>query len=72
VEVCTKFGRDWFGGSCVKEGHRYKQSVLHIKIGCKPMLKHNLFSANYVFTLSKSAKYKMQLFYVLSVAIAYL
>jgi len=22
-EVCAKFGGDWSGGSCVKEGHRY-------------------------------------------------
>jgi len=28
VEVCTKFGGDWSYGSRVKEGHRYKQSLL--------------------------------------------
>jgi len=31
VEVCTKFGGDWCGGWRVKEGHRYKQSVLHVR-----------------------------------------
>jgi len=31
VEVCAKFGGDWFGGSGVKEGHRYKQSLLHYR-----------------------------------------
>jgi len=30
VEVWTKFGGDWFGNSRVKEGHRYKQSVLYM------------------------------------------
>jgi len=23
VEVCRKFSGDWYGGLCVKEGHRY-------------------------------------------------
>jgi len=32
VEVCAKFGGDWSGGSCTKEGHRYKQSFF-IDIG---------------------------------------
>jgi len=32
VEVCAKFGRDWSRGLPVKEGHRYKQSVLYIEI----------------------------------------
>jgi len=29
-KVCAKFGGDWSGGSLVKEGHRYKQSLLYI------------------------------------------
>jgi len=29
-EVCAKFGGDWLGGSLVKEGHRYKQSLLYM------------------------------------------
>jgi len=29
VEVCAKFGRDWFGGSSVKEGHIYSLFYIH-------------------------------------------
>jgi len=32
VEVSIKFDVDWSSGSCVKEGHRYKQSVLYREI----------------------------------------
>jgi len=32
VEVCAKFGGDWFGGLRVKEGHRYLQTVCFIYI----------------------------------------
>jgi len=31
-EVCAKFSGDWSGGSGVKRGHRYKQSLLYIEI----------------------------------------
>jgi len=30
MEVCAKFGGDWSGGSLVKEGHTYIQSVIYM------------------------------------------
>jgi len=32
VEVCTKFGADWSGGSRVKEGDRYIVTVCFVNI----------------------------------------
>jgi len=29
MDVCTKFGGDWYGRLCVKEGHRYIQSKVY-------------------------------------------
>jgi len=37
-EVCTTFGRDWSGGSSLKEGYRYKQSLLCILANRAPAL----------------------------------
>jgi len=38
VEVCAKFVGDWFGGSCMKEGHRYSLFYIFILANRAPVL----------------------------------